>query len=84
VDDHPAQCIAALRGNARVGFCTNGLPTQLGIDHMPVLFELAELQLVKVALSSCLPHFFLWDLENRDSKPPWGDKIATHIASPGN
>lgn len=25
-----------------------------------------------------------WDLENRGSKPPWGDKIAPHIASLAN
>jgi hypothetical protein len=26
----------------------------------------------------------VWDIENHQSKPPWGDNIASHITSLGN
>ncbi|MNY42199.1 hypothetical protein D3C86_1770640 [compost metagenome] len=30
------------------------------------------------------PACVVWDIENRQSKPPWGDNIASHITSLGN
>jgi hypothetical protein len=54
------------------------------LTHVNALLALAELQRAKVTLSSLPPTSVVWDLENRHSKPPWGDNIATHITSLGN
>lgn len=54
------------------------------LPHGNALLALAELRKAKATLSN-LPHTsVVWDIENRQSKPPWGDNIAPHITSLGN
>ena len=54
------------------------------LPHGNALLALAELQQAKATLSNLPPTSVVWDLENRQSKPPWGDNIAPHITSLGN
>jgi len=35
-------------------------------------------------LSSLPPSAVVWEIENRQSKPPWGNNIAAEITSLGN
>lgn len=54
------------------------------LPHVNALPALAELQQAKATLSDLPPTSVVWDIENRKSKPPWGDNIASHITSLGN
>ncbi|MGJ7542290.1 Imm70 family immunity protein [Variovorax sp. LT1R16] len=54
------------------------------LAHGNALLALAELQQAKATLSNLPPADVVWDIENRQSKPPWGDNIAPHITSLGN
>lgn len=54
------------------------------LPHGHALFALAELQKAKAVLGKLLPASVVWDIENRQARPPWGDNIAPHITSLGN
>ncbi|BEP55577.1 hypothetical protein GmRootV118_28210 [Variovorax sp. V118] len=54
------------------------------LPHAHASLALAELQQAKATLSKLPPACVVWDIENRQSKPPWGDNIASHITSLGN
>lgn len=54
------------------------------LPHAHALLALAELRLAKAALSDLPPSSVVWDIENRQSKPPWDTNIASHITSLGN
>lgn len=54
------------------------------LPHLNASLALAELQQAKAILSKLLPTSVVWDIENRQSKPPWGDNIAASITSLGN
>ena len=54
------------------------------LPHASALLALAELQQAKTTLSNLPPRSVVWDIENRQSRPPWGDNIASHITSLGN
>ncbi|MET3376423.1 hypothetical protein ABIC89_005502 [Variovorax boronicumulans] len=54
------------------------------LPHLNASLALAELQQAKATLSNLPPTSVVWDIENRQSKPPWGDNIAAHITSLGN
>ncbi|MDM0078727.1 Imm70 family immunity protein [Variovorax sp. J2P1-59] len=54
------------------------------LPHVKALLALAELQQAKATLSNLPPASVVWDIENRQPKPPWGDTIAPHITSLGN
>lgn len=54
------------------------------LPYVNASLALAELRRAKATLSSLPPTAVVWDIENRQSKPPWGDKIAAHITSLGN
>lgn len=54
------------------------------LPHGNALLALAELQQAKVTLSKLPSTSVVWDIENRQSKPAWGDNIAAHITSLGN
>ena len=45
---------------------------------------LGELRAAKERLSKLPPSAVVWDIENRASMPPWGDKIAPDITDLGN
>lgn len=54
------------------------------LPHMHALLALAELHKAKATLSNLPPASVVWDIENRQSRPPWGDNIASHITNLGN
>lgn len=54
------------------------------LPHRSALPALAELRLAKATLNSLPPSSVVWDIENRQSVPPWGDDISEHITSLGN
>lgn len=54
------------------------------LPHASASLALQELRLAKATLSSLPPSSVVWDIENRQSMPPWGDNIASHITSLGN
>jgi Immunity protein 70 len=54
------------------------------LQHQNALLALGELRQAKAKLSSLPPSAVVWEIENRQSKPPWGDSIAADITSLGN
>ena len=54
------------------------------LPYGSALLALAELQQAKAILSNLPPTAVVWDIENRQAKPPWGDNIASQITSLGN
>lgn len=54
------------------------------LPHANALLALAELRQAKATLSKLPPVSVVWDIENRLSRPPWGDDIASDITSLGN
>ncbi|MDQ0572319.1 hypothetical protein QFZ42_004153 [Variovorax paradoxus] len=54
------------------------------LPHGNALLALAELRQAKATLSKLPPASVVWDIENRQSNPPWGDNIAPQITSLGN
>lgn len=54
------------------------------LPHLNAPLALAELKQAKATLSNLPPKSVVWDIENRQAKPPWGDNIAAHITSLGN
>lgn len=63
------------------------LMNELYQGHLPhgnALLALGELQLAKATLGKLPPSAVVWDIENREARPPWGNNIASHITSLGN
>lgn len=56
----------------------NGLD-QGRLPHVNALLALAELQQAKMSLSRLPPGSVVWEIESRQSEPPWGDNISAHI-----
>jgi hypothetical protein len=54
------------------------------VAHRDALLALGELRQAKATLSSLPPSSVVWEIEDRQSKPPWGDNIAPAITSLGN
>jgi hypothetical protein len=54
------------------------------LSHGNALLALGELRQAKAMLSSLPPSSVVWEIENRQSKPPWGSNIAAEITSLGN
>jgi len=54
------------------------------LPHMNALPALAELRIAKATLDNLPPSSVVWDIENRQSIPPWGNDISPHITSLGN
>ena len=55
---------------------------QLASDHAGA--ALTELKDAHKKLSTLPVSKLIWDIENKNSAPPWGDKIATTITCLGN
>lgn len=45
---------------------------------------LAELQVVKSELKKCNPEKVIWDIEDRELRPPWGNNISPDITDLSN
>ncbi|SFP61369.1 Imm70 family immunity protein [Variovorax sp. 770b2] len=63
------------------------LMNELYQGHLPhgnALRALDELRLAKATLGKLPPSAVVWDIENRQARPPWGNNIASHITSLGN
>jgi hypothetical protein len=45
---------------------------------------LTELREAKKVLATLPPEAVVWDVENRDARPPWGDNIAPEITNLAN
>lgn len=54
------------------------------LPHANALQALEELRLAKASLGNLPPASVVWDIENRQARPPWGDNIAARITSLGN
>ena len=54
------------------------------LEHRNALLALGELRQAKAALSSLPPSAVVWEIENRQSKPPWGNNVAAEVTSLGN
>jgi len=54
------------------------------LSHLNAVQALSQLQQAKATLSRLPPAAVVWDIENRQSRPPWGDNIASHITNLGN
>ncbi|MDP9992807.1 hypothetical protein J2W28_003253 [Variovorax boronicumulans] len=54
------------------------------LPHGNALLALDELRLAKAALDKLPPSAVVWDIENRQARPPWGSNIASNITSLGN
>lgn len=55
--------------------------------HLPkadVPAAIDELRTIRSELSALSPEHVVWDIENRDAQPPWGDAIADSITDLGN
>lgn len=54
------------------------------LEHWNALLALGELRQAKAALSSLPPSAVVWEIENRQSKPPWGNNVAAEVTNLGN
>ncbi|MDH6170866.1 hypothetical protein M2282_006046 [Variovorax boronicumulans] len=54
------------------------------LSHVNALLALAELRQAKATLSGLPPTSVVWDIDNRQAMPPWGDNIAPRITSLGH
>jgi 2,3-bisphosphoglycerate-dependent phosphoglycerate mutase len=55
---------------------------ELAAEHAPA--ALAELDQVREELREHPPSDVVWDVEDRDKQPPWGDDISDEITDLGN
>lgn len=54
------------------------------LAHGDALLALGELGQAKATLSGLPPSSVVWEIENRQSKPPWGGDIGPEITSLGD
>jgi hypothetical protein len=51
-------------------------------DQVPALRR--ELDSIRAELGQLPPDRVIWDLDDRDARPPWGDNVASDITDLGN
>lgn len=54
------------------------------LPHANALLALGELHAARAILINLPPASVVWDIDNRLSRPPWGDNIASHITNLSN
>ncbi|WP_200890695.1 Imm70 family immunity protein [Pedobacter lusitanus] len=55
---------------------------ELQVEHIPE--ALKEINLIRELFKEYAPNCVIWDIENLEKRPPWGDNIAAHITSLSN
>lgn len=58
------------------------LPARRNANHIAA--AITELETIRDELKKLPPSAVIWDYENMDKKPPWGDNISSSITDMGN
>ncbi|RWW96715.1 Imm70 family immunity protein [Flavobacterium cerinum] len=55
---------------------------ELSVEDIPQAVK--EINLIRETFKDYAPNCVIWDIENLEKRPPWGDDIAAHITSLSN